>query len=290
MSGHLIGCTKPLDLPTSHKLALVAFADSADDRTHIGFPGEVGVQEWASCSRSRAYELIADLVEWGYLKQHKRAHRGRRAEYIVFPDGCCDLHRLPVEEPDVDVEDLARRAGVSVEQALLLLGAMAPTERVVQPPAAAPESTEKGSDAPDPVGGNVSDAPDPNSRDVHEPPPEPVDNAGKGPERVHGSRSTENAFTPSENKTPLPPPASRQGRCPVHPTPVPDRRCCGTTARQLAKAAETQAAEERRTAAALDDAERRAREAQAIANRDPARTAAALAEAKQAIARTREAS
>ena len=125
MSGHLIGCVKEIqNLGTSHKLALVAFADSADDRTHIGFPGYEGVQDWASCSRSRAAELIADLVEKGYLKPHKRGRRGQRAEYVVFPDGCCEKHRTPVQEPQIDVDELAATLGVQVDQIRAVLAAI----------------------------------------------------------------------------------------------------------------------------------------------------------------------
>lgn len=206
MSGHLIGCVKPIrTLPKSHKLALVAFADSADDRTHIGFPGYEGVQEWADVSRGRAAELIRDLVEWGYLKPHKRGHRGQRAEYVVFPDGCCDLHRTPVEEPPVDVEQLAAAAGVSVDQARLMLAAMTSGGADVPTPAPEPVETEKGSEAPDASSGNGSDAPDPNDPDVQPEASEAVDNPGKGPESVQGSRSIADAFTPSQLLPPLPP-------------------------------------------------------------------------------------
>ncbi|NGZ99416.1 hypothetical protein G5V59_00325 [Nocardioides sp. W3-2-3] len=123
MSGHLIGCAgdlksipglvdddgRPVPIPKSHKSALLAFADSADNITHIGFAGYAGVQKWAVCSRGRAAESIRDLVEWRLLKPHKRGYRGQRAEYVVFPDGCCDLHRKPVDEPGApDVEQTRR--------------------------------------------------------------------------------------------------------------------------------------------------------------------------------------
>jgi hypothetical protein len=237
MSGHLIGCAGLTDLPTSHKLALVAFSDSADDRTHIGFPGYEGVMQWACCSRGRAAELIRDLVDWGYLKHHKRGRRGQRAEYVVFPGGCCDLHRLPVEEPAVDVDALAQAAGVTVEQARQMLAAMGDT----LPPAPASTSTEIGSDAPDAMTGNGSSAPDPNDAEQTQPVENTPAEAGKGPDSVHDSRSTANAFTPSSN------PPSPTGKpagvtCAKHPNGHPNCRGCGTTARQKAKAAKTAAA------------------------------------------------
>jgi hypothetical protein len=245
MSGHLIGCAGLTELPTSHKLALVAFSDSADDRTHIGFPGYEGVMQWACCSRGRAAELIRDLVDWGYLKHHKRGRRGQRAEYVVFPGGCCDLHRLPVEEPAVDVDALAQAAGVTVDQARQMLAAMGDT----LPPAPASASTEKASDAPDAMTGNGSSTPDPNDAEQ----PQPVENTpasgGKGPDSVQRSRSTANAFTPSSN------PPSPTGKpagvtCAKHPNGHPNCRGCGTTARQQAKAAKTAAADQQRARAA----------------------------------------
>lgn len=255
MSGHLIGCAGQIDddarLGTSHKLALLAFADSADDRTHIAFPGYEGVQKWAMVSRGRAAELIRDLVDWGYLEHHKRGRRGQRAEYVVFPGGCCDLHRTPAEEAPVDVDQLAAAAGVPVEQARALLAAL---------------HNPEGSDAPDAMTGTGSDRPDPNTPAMHNTPTTPVETtpegsdapdpeAGKGPESVHGSRSTANAFPPSTT-TPLPPASG--GTCIKHPTPVANCRGCGTTNRQLAAQAQREAADRRRAEALAAAAAERA--------------------------------
>jgi hypothetical protein len=232
VSGHLIGCAGRTDLPTSHKLALVAFSDSADDRTHIGFPGYEGVMTWACCSRGRAAELIRDLVEWGYLRHHKRGHRGQRAEYVVFPNGCCDLHRIPVDEPAVDVVAMARAAGVTVDAARLMLSALGHTT----PP--------NGSDAPDANSGNESEQPDPNDQQPSTPVGDAVDDPRKDPESVHGSRSTANAFTPSTN--PPSPTGKPSGACSKHPDGHPNCRGCGTTARQRAAAERRAAAEQHR--------------------------------------------
>lgn len=273
MSGHLIGCVKPIkDIPSSHKLALTAFADSADDRTHIGFPGYEGVMEWADVARSTAAGIIADLVKWGYLKLHKRGRRGQRAEYVVFPNGCCDVHRAPIEEPDVDVEELATAAGVSVGQARALLAAL---------------SIEKGSEDLDPLSGNGSNVLDPiagsDAQPVENGPngSEQLDpNGGKGPERVHGSRSNHDAFTTSNNSSPQPPPASRQGSCSKHPDGGRNCRACGTTGRQLeaevSKSVRKSTAEERLVRQLQD------REAAAAAHAHAAAIAASGASAARA--------
>lgn len=280
MSGHLIGCAGLTDLPTSHKLALVAFSDSADDRTHIGFPGYEGVMQWACCSRGRAAELIRDLVDWGYLKHHKRGRRGQRAEYVVFPGGCCDLHRLPVEEPEVDVEALAAAAGVTVDQARQMLAVMGDAQPAVDPDS----STEKGSDAPDAMTGNGSSTPDPNDAET----PDPVENtpsgAGKGPDSVQRSRSTANAFTPSSNP---PSPAGKPAGviCSKHPNGHSNCRGCGTTARQQAKAAKTAAAEKAR---ARSEARLRAEQARNDAERlDAERNAAQAQRARELLAQSK---
>jgi hypothetical protein len=252
VSGHLIGCVKRLKgLPNGHKLGLVAFADSADDRTHIGFPGYEGVQEWADVGRSQAANIIADLVEWGFLRQHKRGHRGQRAEYVVFPSGCCDQHRTPVEEPPVDVEALATAAGVTLEAARLMLTALGT-------PLPAKESTQTGPNH----GGKGPLRPDPNAENPSTDGDEPVDNLGKGPERVRESRSSGDAFTTSTNPpTPASGGAEAATSCPRHPTGHPNCRGCGTTARQrAAAAAKTKAAENRRLEAERVAADRRARE------------------------------
>lgn len=252
MSGHLIGCVKRLKgLPKGHKLGLVAFADSADDRTHIGFPGYEGVQEWADVGRSQAANIIADLTEWGFLRQHKRGHRGQRAEYVVFPNGCCDQHRAPVEEPEVDVETLAAAAGVDVEAARLMLSAMGTT------------LPAKGSSPTGPSDGGKGPArPDPNDVEPRSGGLEGAGKGPKGPESVRGSRSPGGAFTTSTTPpTPTSGGAEIAASCPRHPTGRPNCRACGTTPRQLAaEAAKRKAAERRAQEAAKTAADRRARE------------------------------
>lgn len=255
MSGHLIGCVKRLqDLPTSHKLALVAFADSGDDRTHIALPGYEGVQEWAGCSRGRAAELIRDLVAWGYLRHHKRGHRGQRAEYVVFPNGCCDTHRTPVAEEPLDVDTLARAAGIDPDQARLMLTALghdAPSSKTAEKGSGptGPNERGKGPGQPDPF---------------HDQAAESAPDSGKGPERIHDPRSNPNAVTPSTNPpTPTGKPAGEPS-CSRHPNGHDNCRGCGTTARQRAAAERKAAAAAHRAAQAALVAEQRAARAQAL--------------------------
>jgi hypothetical protein len=251
---------EPEPIPRSHKLALMAFAGSADDRTHIGFPGYEGVQTYAVCSRGRAAELIRDLVGWGLLKQHKRGHRGQRAEYVVFPGGCCDLHRKPVDEPTPDVAALAAAAGISVDQARAMLAAMGSDSPVVPDAADHGSPQEKGSEAPDAMSGNASGAPDPNGAVVPESAAQAVDNRGKGPERVHGSGVNADAFT-SSKQNPLTPASGGTG-CAKHPDPAnPGANCrgCGTTNRQRAEKARLDRAAARRAAEQAASAAERAK-------------------------------
>jgi hypothetical protein len=67
----------------------MAFADSADRHTHVAMPGLDNVMLWACVKRARANEIVSELVSLGLLVKHRGGHRGRRAEYIVFPAGCC---------------------------------------------------------------------------------------------------------------------------------------------------------------------------------------------------------
>lgn len=73
----------PRKLSPSHKLALMAIADDASDKTDHSFPGLDKVKRWASVGNRRALELIADLVAAGYLSNISPGYPGRRAVYQV---------------------------------------------------------------------------------------------------------------------------------------------------------------------------------------------------------------
>lgn len=110
MSIHLLECAaRRTDLPAATKLALMCLADSASSQTRIAFPGLDEVMTWSGLSRSRSLVVLGDLVDAGLLARHKRGHRGRRAEFVVFPDGCCDAHPMPVDDPDDDEEKGSRQ-------------------------------------------------------------------------------------------------------------------------------------------------------------------------------------
>lgn len=110
MSMHLVDCAAALKLEASWKLALMAFADSADRQDRIGFPGLEQVQLWSGLSRSRAFEVVNELEAMGLLRKHRGGRKGRRAEYIVLPNGCCSEHG-PIEPKGSDVSDSAPRTG-----------------------------------------------------------------------------------------------------------------------------------------------------------------------------------
>lgn len=242
MSGHLIGCAgEAQDLGKSHKLALVAFADSADDRTHIAFPGYEGVMKWASCSRSRAAELINDLEEAGYLLQHRRAQPGRRAEYVVFPGGCCDLHR-PEAEPRPTVAAVvawARDAGVELttEQAgaMAHLGPIAPGIETPDLNGSEISDLSRGdrSETSDPFSdqaGNGSEISDPNGVRVQ-------NGSGNGSETL-------DPFTTSQHvHTPPPPSPDPQ---PASPTDLQQRTRARDRRRRSLEAQDAQVQAERR--------------------------------------------
>lgn len=92
MSVHLIECAAELQLPPALKLALLCFADSGSQDGRIAKPGLDNLMRWTGLKKSRALEVVKHLQELQLLTAHRAAHRGQRAEYIVFPNGCCDRH------------------------------------------------------------------------------------------------------------------------------------------------------------------------------------------------------
>lgn len=86
MSATLFITAGYMDLPATHKLILMKIADSADDRSRVGYPGLDALRLWAGVSRSRVLEVVVDLQERGLLMQVEGGHRGRRASFKVFPE------------------------------------------------------------------------------------------------------------------------------------------------------------------------------------------------------------
>jgi hypothetical protein len=75
-----------LELPPSHKLALIKICDSADSRSRVGYPGMDALRLWCGLSRSRVIAVINELEDLGLIVQVGRGNRGRRASYKAFPD------------------------------------------------------------------------------------------------------------------------------------------------------------------------------------------------------------
>lgn len=247
MSLHLIECVRPLRLTPSTKLALLAFADSADRETRISFPGFEAVMEWAGVSRSRAFEIVAELIALGLLRKHYRGHNGRRSEYVVFPSGCCDLHPTPGgDDTDEAIEINPYEAGThqppppgeGFEAMAARLGdgySMGPVGRT--------QPAEVGSGPPDSVSGEGSGPPDPTA--------DPTQGRVRptGPNEREGSGKGPAHRTPSLTTTTTPPTPHASGAggasCALHDTtPTTNCRACGTTSRQLAKRAHRDAADQ----------------------------------------------
>lgn len=119
MAIHLTECAALTDLPASKKLVLMACADSADRDSRIAKPGFDNVCRWSGLKRSRAMEVMAELVAEGFLVRRSSGRAGRRAEFYVFPGGCCAMHGpLPqvaagsaTPDPDEDTPDVEAGSG-----------------------------------------------------------------------------------------------------------------------------------------------------------------------------------
>lgn len=186
MSVHLIECAAEVQLPPALKLALLCFADSGSTEGRVAKPGLDNLMRWTGVKRSRALEVVELLKELQLIAAHKRAYRGQRAEFVVFPNGCCERHGKasatvlePVEESPEDQPE----NGSATPDPL-------PASRL-----------STGSATPDPVGSNGSDP-----------------GTGMGP-----IRGVEWVRSPRSNREPskyLPPKAISPGTdCPQQPLP-----------------------------------------------------------------------
>jgi len=120
MSAHLMIVAGYMDLPLSHKLTLMKLCDSADDRTRIAYPGLDAVRLWAGTKRSRSLDVLKELQEWGLVMQVKAGHRGRRAEFKVFPEPGDEAFSLAARQkkPCPGVERFAGSPGIPDEQGI----------------------------------------------------------------------------------------------------------------------------------------------------------------------------
>lgn len=157
MSVHLVECASELELDervtATHKLALLCFADSGSAETRIARPGLETLLRWTGAKRSWALEVVNDLIEWQLLARHRRAYRGQRAEYVVFPNGCCERHgKVPADvrtvEP-VEAVETPSGKGSALPDPLISstgsavsadpIGGMGPPDRAGMGPPDAPE-------------------------------------------------------------------------------------------------------------------------------------------------------
>ena len=71
--------------PKSHKLWLIAFAESASDETRVGWLPRYRLAHRAGVSESRASHIAAALVAEGVIKRDIGGYRGAAARYVLAP-------------------------------------------------------------------------------------------------------------------------------------------------------------------------------------------------------------
>lgn len=90
---HLVAEAGKLPVKGATKLVFLCLCESAQSSSERrSFPGVEALMQWGSVSRARVFELLDDLEELALIRQTKRGQKHQRAEYVVFPEGCCDLH------------------------------------------------------------------------------------------------------------------------------------------------------------------------------------------------------
>ena len=155
MSIHHVECAALTALPASTKLVLMSFADSADKDTRVAFPGLGNVMAWSGLRKSRALEVTSWLTKQGYLYRVAGGKRGKRAEYLVFPAGCCPMH--------------GRLTGYAGPDPLTLDGPATPDPNHEKGSDTADVDNSNGSGMPDvenPTGSDAADAMSPHGSDL----------------------------------------------------------------------------------------------------------------------------
>lgn len=92
MSVHLVQCAARLPLKPGEKLVLLCLAENANGRDARAFPGLATLMAWSGLSRARVFEILKTLAELRLIEQVGVGHRGRAAEFVVLPYGCCPVH------------------------------------------------------------------------------------------------------------------------------------------------------------------------------------------------------
>ena len=107
MSIHLFTSALKTPLKGAHKLVFLGLCESArDDGDRLSWPGIEALIEAGSVSRARVFAILKDLQEQGWIVQTGRGQKHRRAEYRVFPGGCCERHGSVSGSCVVDAENL----------------------------------------------------------------------------------------------------------------------------------------------------------------------------------------
>jgi hypothetical protein len=143
-------CAAKTRIKPSAKLVLLCLAESARDDGRRAWPGPEAMGEWAGVSRARVFDCLKDLQELRLIAQTKRGQKHQRAEYVVFPDGCCAVHG-PVSassgaDAEIPVDSPAHRtlsgsqgpAFGSQGPVLAVSGSSAPDASLTPPPTTTP--------------------------------------------------------------------------------------------------------------------------------------------------------
>jgi hypothetical protein len=93
VSIHLVSTAARLKLKPSEKLILLCLADNArDPHARRALPGLDELMLWGCVSRPRVFAVLTVLEELLLIAQVQRGQKYKRAEFVVFPDGCCEVH------------------------------------------------------------------------------------------------------------------------------------------------------------------------------------------------------
>lgn len=115
MSIHLVQCAAEVELLNPRlKVALLCFAESGKGDERIARPGFKQLAKWVGVGKSQVHNLINDLIELQLIARHAPGYRGHVAEYIVFPNGCCELHG---KRPAAIVDDGGAVVHITVDDA-----------------------------------------------------------------------------------------------------------------------------------------------------------------------------
>jgi hypothetical protein len=139
-------CAAPVELDNPRlKIAFLCLAESGQGPDRIARPGFATLAKWTGVGRSQVYKLIGDLIELQLVARHAPGYRRHTAEFVVFPNGCCEVHG---KTPAMAVEDGADVVSIGLDGVAEPAGGW-PSMTYPQGPISSDPSTEKGSDLAD---------------------------------------------------------------------------------------------------------------------------------------------